>query len=719
MESFSTLVQLLHSRAQQQAQQTAYTFLADGEIPTNSLTYAALERRAQSIAAHLQTLNATGERALLLYPPGLEYIAAFWGCLYAGVIAVPAYPPHPKRPMTRLKVIADDAGAKFALTESTLSDKLALSDYAQADLAGVMWVATDTIALELADQWLPPALAADSLAFLQYTSGSTSTPKGVMISHANLLWTLEDLHRAWDHTSASVMVSWLPIFHDLGLIYGILTPLYVGFPCYFMPPIAFLEKPARWLQVMTRYGATHTAAPNFAYELCVRKTSPEQKAGLDLCALRMALNAAEPIRNDTLTAFSSTFAPHGFNPAAFCPGYGLAEASVKVSAEPLGRGPQSLALESDALEQHRVVLAAHPATARTIIGCGGSAIGADIRIVNPETQITSAPRAIGEIWVKSLSVAQGYWNRPEATRETFQAYLADTGDGPFLRTGDLGFYENDELYITGRLKDLLIIRGRNHYPHDIELTVERAHPALRAGCGAAFSISVAGEERVVVFQELERTAVRDFDAEAIFAAIRQAVAEEHELQLQAIVLLRTGAVPKTSSGKIQRQASKKMFLADETAEAPDWRLAEWQIPLSAPPLPLQEVPSATNAETILIQWMMQWFSQKLRLPLATFTPNKTFASLGVDSITAVEFVQALEEGPLLGYALETTLLWNYATLGSLARHLVTEVQAASSPPKPAKATAPPTPIADNLDALSEAELVQLLAQELNSPVSNP
>jgi len=707
MTNFSTLVQLLHSRVQQQGGHPAYTFLADGETPTNSITYAELERRAHSIAAYLLSINAVGERALLLYHPGLDYLAAFWGCLCAGVIAVPAYPPHPKRPMTRLKTIADDAGAKFALTTSDLHDKLALSEYAQTDLAGVTWVATDIISVDQAEHWQMPALSGDSLAFLQYTSGSTSTPKGVMISHSNLLWTLEDLHRAWDHTPASVMVTWLPIFHDLGLIYGLLTPLYIGFPCYFMPPVAFLEKPARWLQTITRYGGTHTAAPNFAYELCVRKIPSEQKATLNLSSLRMALNAAEPIRSDTMRGFATAFAPYGFNPNAFCPGYGLAEASVKVSAETLGRGAQSLALEGDALEQHQVVETTSADAARVIYGCGDSAIGAEIRIVHPETRLPSAPRAIGEIWVKSLSIAQGYWNRPDATRETFQATLADTGDGPFLRTGDLGFYENGELYITGRLKDLLIIRGRNHYPQDIELTVERAHPALRPGCGAAFSITVAGEERVAVFQELERTHLNNFDAEAIFAAIRQAVATEHELQLEAITLLRTGSVPKTSSGKIQRQASKKMFLASDTEDT-QWRMADWRIPASVEPTP-QEVLLAPN-EAALTYWMTHWLSQKLRLPATAITPDKAFASFGVDSVTAVEFIQALEEGPLHGYALETTLLWNYATPLALARHLLTEVKTA--PPVAKPAPAPPT--ADNLDSLSEDELVRLLAQELTT-----
>lgn len=632
------MIELLQLRSKQTPNQLALAFLADGENLTGTLTYGELGTRAQAIATELQRRQAQGERAILLFHSGLDYIAAFWGCLYAGVIVVPAYPPHPKRPMPRLKAIAEDAAAKFALTDGTLHAKLSASDYAEADLAGVTWIATDGIPSSIAQQWRPPLVTGKTLAFLQYTSGSTGTPKGVMITHANLLWTLEDINRSLDHSNASVMVSWLPVFHDLGLIYGMLTPAYVGFPCYFMPPAAFLAKPSRWLQAISRYRGTHTAAPNFAYDLCSRKLTAEQKATIDLGSLRVAINAAEPIQIETLEAFALAFAPCGFQASSFTPSYGLAESSVKVSAEWIGRGAQWLSLNSDALEQHRVEAATDSAKARTIIGCGDTAIGAEIRVVHPERHTRCDADGIGEIWVKSPSVATGYWNRPDATNHTFHAYLKDGGEGPFMRTGDLGFYRGGELYVTGRLKDLLIIRGRNHYPQDIELTLEQSHIALRAGGCAAFAVTANGVEQVVVMHEIERQHLRSFDADEVFDAMRRALADEHDLDVHAIVLLRTGSIPKTSSGKIQRQQSKLMFLLLTGEAQPDWHLAEWRRrkDVSGETRSQQTNSWSGAAQNPTEAAIAQIWSQLLELP--TVGVRDDFFLLGGNSLLAAEMV---------------------------------------------------------------------------------
>jgi acyl-CoA synthetase (AMP-forming)/AMP-acid ligase II/thioesterase domain-containing protein/acyl carrier protein len=634
----ATMIELLRLRSEQTPHQLALAFLADGEILTGTLTYGELNTRAQAIATELQRRQAEGERAILLFHSGLDYITAFWGCLYAGVIAVPAYPPHPKRPMPRLRAIAEDASAKFALTDSALHAKLSTSEYAEADLAGVTWIATDGIPSSMAQQWLPPLITGETLAFLQYTSGSTGTPKGVMITHANLLWTLEDINRSLGHSSASVMVSWLPVFHDLGLIYGMLTPAYVGFPCYFMPPAAFLAKPSRWLEAISRYRGTHTAAPNFAYDLCSRKLTAQQKATIDLRSLLVAINAAEPIQRETLDAFASAFAPCGFQASSFTPSYGLAESSVKVSAEWIGRGAQWLSLNSEALEHHRVELAVGSAKSSTIIGCGDTAIGAEIRIVDPERHTRCAADGVGEIWVKSPSVATGYWNRPDATNETFHAYLKDGGGGPFMRTGDLGFYRGGELYITGRLKDLLIIRGRNHYPQDIELTLEQSHPALRAGGCAAFAVKANGEEQVVVMHEIERQHLRSFDADEIFSAMRRALAQEHELEVHAIVLLRTGSIPKTSSGKIQRRQSKLLFLLLTDEAQPDWHLAEWRSSKShsGEARSQQTKGRSMAAPNPTEKAIAQIWSELLELP--TVGVRDDFFLLGGNSLLAAEMV---------------------------------------------------------------------------------
>ena len=340
--SISTLVDLLQYRANETPHKKAYSFLEDNGSIEKSLTYLELDRSARAIGRQLIALNAQQERAILLYQSGLDYISAFFGCLYAGVTAVPAYPPHPRRPMTRIKAILDDAQATFALTTSDIFDKVNRRLDDEPALAQLNWLSTDQVQADhaLADEWEQPSfIQADTLAFLQYTSGSTSTPKGVMITHSNLLSTMADMYRPWGHTPESTMVTWLPIFHDLGLIYGILTPLHGGYYCILMAPIAFLQKPLRWLKAISDFRATHSHAPNFAYEMCIQKIDDAERDALDLSSWQVTLNAAEPVRLDTMQKFTERFAPAGFAYEVFCAGFGLAEASLKVTAQPIGRTP--------------------------------------------------------------------------------------------------------------------------------------------------------------------------------------------------------------------------------------------------------------------------------------------------------------------------------------------------------------------------------------------
>jgi acyl-CoA synthetase (AMP-forming)/AMP-acid ligase II len=381
-----------------------------------------------------------------------------------------------------------------------------------------------------------------------------------MVSHGNLMCNSEYMKQMWDFTPESVMVTWLPLFHDMGLIYGALQPLYHGFPCYLMAPVSFVQKPICWLQAISRYRATHSGAPNFAYELCVRKINAEQRATLDLNSWHMTLNAAEPVRAETLHRFAETFKPCGFDLATFCCGYGLAEATLMVTGIPNGKDPSFYKVQAEALAQNQVIEARTEEKVQTLAGCGPSGIDTKVIIVHPESLTECSPTEVGEILVSGSTVAQGYWQRTEETERTFRAYLKDTQEGPFLRTGDLGFLKDGELFITGRLKDVIITRGQNHYPQDIELTVEQSHSALRPDCGAAFIVEVKGEERLVVLQEVERTWRRKLDVEAVVRAIRKAVAQEHELQVYAIVLIETGSIPKTSSGKIQRSACRAKFM---------------------------------------------------------------------------------------------------------------------------------------------------------------
>ena len=461
----------------------------------------------------------------MLYPPGLDFIAAFLGCLYARVVAIPACPPRGNQGLERIASINRDATPRVVLSPSE----------------------TATLNFgELAGEWrdITSEIQDDTLAYLQYTSGSTSEPKGVMVRHGNLMSTLLDMHRGWEHDANSVLVSWLPHFHDMGLVYGMMGPLYIGIPGHLMSPLSFIQRPIRWLQAITQYRATHSVAPNFAYELCLRKVTPEDRNNLDLSSWAVAVNGAEPVRKETLDRFAEFFEPCGFRYSTFCPGYGLAEATLKVTATCRNETPATMVMPNNSV----------------LVGNGRSMIGTQIAIVNPETRKRCFAHEAGEIWVSGPSVTAGYWNKPEVNAVTFDAHIADSGAGPFLRTGDLGFIEGDHLYVTGRLKDLIIIRGQNHYPQDIERTSEQSHPALRQpGYCAAFAIDAANEERLVVVQELERQS-RTVETESLIGTIRQAISETHELQAYDVILVQAGTLPKTSSGKIQRQACKAAYL---------------------------------------------------------------------------------------------------------------------------------------------------------------
>ncbi len=504
-----TLVQVLRLRAEREPGRRAYTFLQDGEVEAGHLSYQELDRQARAIAATLLATGAEGDRVLLLFPPGLEFIAAFFGCLYAGRVAVPAYPPRSARMLPRLRSIANDCQPAVALTSAQSLPRLRAWFEADPEIEPFPWLATDGIGAESAEGWRDPGLRGDHLAFLQYTSGSTSAPKGVEVTHGNLLHNQRLIQEACGHGADSVFVTWLPLYHDLGLIGNVLQSAYVGARCIVMPPVAFLQRPWRWLEAVSRYRATTSGAPNFAYDLCARKAAGGDLPPLDLGSWRIAFNGAEPVRAETLERFAAVFAGCGFSPRALYPCYGLAEATLMVSG---GSGEEPPAVRSfltGELAQGRAVEALpgglEPATERALVGCGRPLGGQRVLVVDPVSRAALAPGRVGEIWVAGPSVASGYWGRPEESEAAFGARLA-TGEGPFLRTGDLGFFRAEELFVTGRIKDLLILRGRNVYPQDVELTAERSHPALRPGGGAAFAPEDEGEERLVLVLEVERSA---------------------------------------------------------------------------------------------------------------------------------------------------------------------------------------------------------------------
>lgn len=563
-----TLMHLLRDRAAGEPGGAEFVFLPDGESQLQPLTARMLDESARAIAARLQSRWPAGTRVLLLYPPGLEFHTAFFGCIYGGMIPVPLPLPG-RRSAARVCAVADDAKPGVLLTTSAATDGLQSVLDANPALAKISQIQSDRIETGEASQWRQPDVGPDSIAFVQYTSGSTGAPKGVMVTHANALANCQIFAQALNAKDKTTVVSWLPAFHDMGLVFGILHPLHVGAPCYFMPPVAFAQRPIRWLQLISRVRATDTMSPNFGLDLCVRKIALDACANLDLSCLATLYIGAEPVRYDTLTRFSTAFAGAGFSPRALSPGYGLAECTLGVTRFKHGLGPTHLRVRASLLEKHRVELASDgEADSQTLVSCGLPVEFTEVFIVDPESRLRLGDGQIGEIWVRSSSVAAGYWGRERETAEVFGGRLADCG-GPCLRTGDLGFLHDDNLFVTGRIKDLIIIDARNHYPQDIELTVQRGHAAIAPEGCAAFSLDVEDRERLVIVAEINPRALPDADRRAnkkdIFRAIanqiRLTVAQEHEVAVFDVVLLKLGRLPKTSSGKVQRQLCRAAYIA--------------------------------------------------------------------------------------------------------------------------------------------------------------
>lgn len=607
----SSLIDCLRSRADETPDRIGFSFLDGGEV-VERLAWGELDLAARRLAGYLQQLGAPGGRALLVYPAGLDFVRAFFGCLYAGVVAVPVPPPDPARlgrTLPRLLAVAEDAGPTVVLTTSEIADALDTLASEAPSLHALRWIATDALVANTAELWRPPTIDASSLALLQYTSGSTAAPRGVMISHHNVLRNSAFLQHAWGYSPSSVAAMWVPNFHDDGVIHGIVQPVYSGYHCLLIPSLAVVRRPIDWLRAISHHRVTHSGGPNFIYALAVRKTTPEERQGLDLSSWSMAYNAAEPIRYETLMRFHETFGPHGFRWSTFYPAFGLAEATLIVSTKDAAE-PTFCSLDAAALERHALrPLPVGSSGARTLVGCGKPILDTRIAIRHPETLAPCRDDEIGEVWVISSSIAQGYWRRDESTAATFVAD-PDGSDDRALRTGDLGFMKDGELFITGRMKDLVIIRGRNLYPQDLELSVERSHPDLRPGCCAAFAFDAAGREKLGIAVELDKSVVQtpgELDSRRISAAIRRVIAEEHDVQVAHVALLKPGSLPKTSSGKIQRQACRAAFL--------DGRLepvAAWTDPDLVDATGPRAVPSTLRrGADDLIAWLRRYADERL------------------------------------------------------------------------------------------------------------
>lgn len=667
---FSSFAEVLQSRAAAQPAQRAYTFLSEGEHEADDLTFAELDRRARALGVFLQSIKAQGERVLLLYPSGLSYITAFYGCLYAGAVAVPAYPPRMNRHLDRLMAVINDAQPMVVLTTSSVYQHIQKSFNEIAGLKSIRWINTDDFDFSLASQWQGNAASHETLAFLQYTSGSTSAPKGVMVSHGNLLYNEAMIQESLQYNDETVFVSWLPFYHDLGLIGTILSSVYNGVSCYFMSPADFLKKPLRWLQAISKYRATCSGGPNFAYDLCIQKIAEDQRAGLDLSSWKHAFNGAEPIRAQTLNRFSQTYAPYGFNAQAHYPCYGMAEATLLVTGGTCTAPPLMKSFDKSSLEQHRIVPVADAAHAETLVSCGIPWLEERVVIANPQTLAQCPPDQVGEIWVAGKNVAQGYWGNAIATQETFHAYLSDTGEGPFLRTGDLGFVQDGELYITGRLKDLIILLGRNHYPQDIELTVETSHPALRPGCAAAFAIERDGTERLVVVVEVAREQRNKVNVAQVVSEIRRRISAAHELEVFAVALISPGTLPKTSSGKVQRRATRAAFLTGQLDT-----LYQWEVGNSFEHKQPVAFKGMTEKLKTIEGWLAMEFATKMKIGIMELDLTRPVAAYGLDSLSATEIIARIEDALKITMSVDMLFLGE-PNIAQIARKLLDQLQGA-------------------------------------------
>lgn len=671
IKPLNNLVELLLQQSQYLPQRTAYTFLKDGEVNSISITYGELRQKVLALAADLQTRVAPRERILILDPSGIDFIIAFLGCLCAKAIAVPAYPPRRNQRLARLYAIIKDAEPSLVLTTHSLLQSVS-SHLEALDVSHIPCLPTDYLPDKLANNWIPPEIKEDTTAFLQYTSGSTGNPKGVMVSHRNLLYNEKMIQSAFQNDETTVYVSWLPLFHDMGLIGNVLQSLYLGSSCILMSPTAFLQRPIRWLQAISDYRGTTSGGPNFAYDLCVNRISAEQRAKLDLSCWKIAGNGSEPIRAETLQRFSETFAEYGFRPEALHPSYGMAEATLIISGGRYHEKPIIKNVEASALEKNKILPCESPQqNIRSLVGCGHTLLAQEITIVDPHSQQLCPPQQVGEIWVSGPNVAQGYWQREQETRETFQVYVDGQTHQPYLRTGDLGFLDGEgNLFVTGRLKEVIIIYGRNYYPQDIELVAQRSHPALRPHGGAAFSVEIDGQERLIIAHEVERSYLRRLDVPEIAGAVRKAISEEFDLAVYTILLLRTNSLPKTSSGKIQRRGCRQAFL-NKTLTVVGQDKIKSAIHSDQSPPSFSKKTRCSTPENLALRELQEWLvtevAQRLEIDPAEIELNRPLAEYGLSSVEAMVFSGDLQEK--FGSSLPVTLIYDYPTINSLCQYL--------------------------------------------------
>ncbi|WP_052045881.1 type I polyketide synthase [Candidatus Paracaedibacter symbiosus] len=639
----------------------AYRFLSS-EQQEVTITYQELATNARTIAANLTTYCDKGDRAVLIFNPGLELIQAFIGCLYAGVIPILHYPPTNQKLVDKLNRIMENAGAKLVIAPIFLEKKLESLNFSENKL----WLTYEQLNAASVISWQSPKLQLDDIAFLQYTSGSTGDPKGVAISHSNILDNARLIRPAYGLDKENVtIVSWLPPYHDMGLIGGILSPLYSGVPSILMAPLTFMMHPLKWLKVITDYKGTISGGPNFAFDYCVERIKPEMKLELDLSSWDCAFNGAEPINFKTLERFYHAFKDCGLRWESLFPSYGMAETTLFIAGAALGEGPIIKTVSAAGLQDGKVFPPQDEEDLYTYVSSGRPRM--KVAIVEPQTAQRLGEDEIGEIWVQGASVAQGYWQRPQETRETFAAKIAGE-EGNYLRTGDLGFMKDGELYIAGRIKDMIIVHGRNYYPQDIEYVSQNSHPLIKSSGCAAFSLDTLGEEKICVVVEIQDKGPETYPE--IVQAIRKAVLEELELHINRLILIPPRALPKTTSGKVQRRKTKKMICDGEITILQDDQDSDSSVRSD---LPLNNVTNdeAQSLKKFIIDWIQ---SQGLMNASQSIPEDVQWTELGFDSLRAVKLCVALEEH--LQRPINPIIMWDYPTLSKLTHHLTGATQQA-------------------------------------------
>ncbi len=626
IQNSSTYVEVIQKRALETPDHVVYRFLENGIDESEHLTYAALDLIAKKVGRVLQEKGTKGDRVLMLYPAGLSYIASLFGCMYSGFIGVPAYPPRKNRGLKRLLSIIADSEANLCLLTRQIYQDIERNFADEPLLKNMQWIVYEDIDNHKASSFIPTEITPEDIALLQYTSGSTGHPKGVMISQLNLLYNSEYIRQSLGLSKKTIGMNWLPVFHDMGLIGGVLQVAYLGAVNIGMPPTSFLKNPGNWLRAIQKYKANTGGGPNFSYDYCVQKISDEEVKLLDVSSMNVFYCGAEPIRKATYQSFTNHFSPAKARLNQLYSCYGMAETTLIVTGMNPGSEPVFLNLDTEALSKNKVVITDSETRSTAIAGCGHTWMETEVRIINPDTFAPVANNEIGEIWVSGPTVAKGYWNKKEESMRTFQAHTCH-GEGPYLRTGDLGFLHHNELFVTGRIKDLIIIRGANFYPGDLEYTMQNAHPDLRENGGAAFPITHQNEEVLVLVQELERTAMRNTNHDELISTIRKAIAEEHEIEVFAVLLIKTGSIPLTSSGKIQRRQTRYEYLNGELEI-----VAQWQKEITEGEAhSTKTVPTEEGIKT----WLIQWIVRNQQFRPEDIDPEVSILQYGIDSLAAV------------------------------------------------------------------------------------